>query len=51
MQKFRGKIVILSKVESRIILINVNIKQAKFAIIDQERRGINLDKGKEKIMD
>ena len=51
MQKFRGKIVIFIKFESKLVLINVNIKQAQFAVIDQERREINLNRGKEKIVD
>ena len=51
MKKFRGKIIIFPKLELRTILINVSIKSAKSIILDQERRGIDLDRGKEKIVD
>ena len=51
MQKFGGKIVIFQKVGWWIILMNVNIKWVKFAIIDQERREDYLKRGKEKIVE
>ncbi len=49
MLKFRGKIVILPKLESGAVLINVSIKWIKFAILDQEERNSRLDKGKNKV--
>ena len=51
MQKFGGNIVIFQKVGWWIILINVNIKWVKFAIIDQERREDYLKRGKEKVVE
>ena len=51
MQKFGGKIVIFQKVGWWIILMHVNIKWVKFAIIDQERREDYLKRGKEKIVE
>ena len=51
MQKFRGKIIILKKLESRAVLINVSIKWVKFAILDQEERKSRLDKGNNKVED
>ena len=51
MQKFGGKIVIFQKVGWWIILMNVNIKWVKFAIIDQERREDYLKREKKKIVE
>ncbi len=51
MQKFGGKIVIFQKFGWWIILINVDFKRVKFAIIDQERREEYIKRGKEKIVE
>lgn len=49
--KVQGQNYNFSKLFFLTDLNNVMIKQAKFSIIDQEKRDLNLDRGKNKVIE